>query len=333
MQDVDIQTTLSVGTLIRERYLVERLIKQSSSGAVYMVVDQRAKQSDEHVFALKEIIGLSEQDRDQLIFDSINLRNIRHEAVTRIHHVFNDDKRNRVYIVMEYVEGPELETVHQQQPEQRLMWSRAMHILTPHSKRAVKTGVPFFFREGRAVPLLLLMLFLLVSVGSGTVLLMQSHSFHSMVVKPRTNFLTLATPVSGSTAPIVTPTSSPGNYPAIVGAYAGTLADISAHVSATVIIQGFHQIGGTINGYFTAGPPFEISGPFRGTIDFSKHFQLTVLDASGNPVIFLDGAIQSATSISGDFYRCTSTPAQVGTCSRASGDYGIWSALLATASK
>ena len=514
----DVQATLSIGMLIRERYKVKRLVGESQSGAVYLVVDERAKMPDEHMFALKEIVGLSEQGRYQLIFDSILRKNMHHEAMACIHHVFNDDKRNRVCIVMEYVEGPDLETLRQQQPEQRLTWpevaqimdpivdavsyfhhqeppivhgdikptnirfvpreerfmlvdigvprenylaaggllalsgykasaqsgkavnvrtdvygfgatcytmltgavppnvsiraahfeqaqadllrpansivpaipshvaqaiQRAMSLdveecfpsieefwqalqtplkeLTPAvddsflpttppmpvvseqiqgladvqkqdlSRRAINNSIPFFFLKRRAVPLLLLLLFLLVGGGTASWLFVQSHHAPSIPVKHvRTTFSALTTPVSSSTAPIVTPTSSPGNYPGMVGSYAGTLADIPGNVSATMILQGVHQIGGTLNGYLTVGSPFEISGSFSGTIDFSKHFQLTVSDAAGHPILFLEGAIQSATSLSGDYYRCASVPTQEGKCSRASDNYGIWSALLAT---
>jgi hypothetical protein len=36
-------------------------------------------------------------------------------------------------------------------------------------------------------------------------------------------------------------------------------------------------------------------GPFSGSIDFSKNFQLTATEAGGQPVFFLAGAIQTAT--------------------------------------
>src|SRR5207248_1396180 len=118
-----------------------------------------------------------------------------------------------------------------------------------------------------------------------------------------------------------------GNYPNVVGSYSGTIVDVSAKVSATMILQGIHQVGGMINGYLTINAPLEIDGPFHGTIDFAKHFQFTVTDAAGHPTLFIEGNIQNAASVSGDFYRCASAPAQGEQCARASDSYGIWSAL------
>src|SRR5579863_3006385 len=127
----DVHAALSAGMLIRERYQVKRLLGKSQFGAVYVVIDQRAERPEEQIFALKEIIGLSEQERYQLTFDSISVRNIHHEGVPHIHHVFNDDKRSRVCIVMEYVEGPDLESIRQDYPEQRLTWPEVAEIMAP----------------------------------------------------------------------------------------------------------------------------------------------------------------------------------------------------------
>ena len=511
----DVQATLPVGTLIRERYLVKSLVGKGSSGAVYLVEDQRVKRARRNMFALKEIIGLSQQERYSFTFDSVPLRQIHHQSLPRIYHVFNDDRRSRICIVMDYVDGPDLETLCQHQPQQRFSWSVVAQILAPivdalsylhrqeppivhgdvkpvnilliqleerfmlvdigvarerspdlsdlsgytapeqdgkavdaradvyglaatmytlltgvvptnahvrlaqferaqvdplqpanavvpaiplHVSRAIHRAMsiyaderfpsveefwqalqtppkelkpvvdelalptttsaptaaaqapvlaavqtpvfskrsrdnisPSSFLQGHLVPLLLVVLFLLVGAGAGIWSIVQSQQATTAIAKPTgTTPHALTTPVLSSTAPIVTPTSSPGNYPSIVGSYTGTLVDVPAKMSAPMILQGIHQLGGTINGFLTLGAPLKLSGPFSGTIDFSKHFQFTVIDAAGHPLLFIEGAIQTATSLSGDFWRCASAPTQAGKCSRASDSYGIWNALLVT---
>lgn len=522
----DAAATLSIGTLIRDRYMVKSLIAESNAGAVYLVEDQRVKRASQYMFALKEIIGLNKQERYQFIFDSILLRQIHHHALPRMYHVFSDDRRSRVYIVMDYVEGLDMETWRQRQPEQRFTWpevarlmapvvdavsylhrqeppivhgdikpvnilmaqreagfmlvdmgivrkyhpdagvvsaisdsssgykapeqdgkavdvradmyglgaicytlltgsvppdaleriaaieqgqadplqsahsivatvplhvSRSLHramslhaderfssveefwqalqtppkelqpvvddsmlpitmsmpalTLTGQIRRLATLQTPLSLRQRRNFPppplflkrhtvhLLLFLVLMLVgagAAGAGTWAFMQGHQATSIDRKRTTKYpLAHSTPEPGDTVPITTPTSSPGNYPYIGGSYTGTLVDVSAKVSETLILQGIHQIGGTIHGYFTSGSPLALSGPFNGTIDLSKHFQLTVNDAAGQPALFLEGAIQTATSLSGDFYTCASPPTQGGTCSRASDGYGIWSAQLA----
>ncbi|HYK86039.1 MAG TPA: serine/threonine-protein kinase [Ktedonobacteraceae bacterium] len=523
----DAQATLSAGILIRDRYLVKSLIAEGNAGAVYLVEDQRVKRARQYVFALKEIIGLNKQERYQYILDSILLTRINHPALPRIYHVFSDDSRSRVCIVMDYVEGLDTETLRQRQPEQRFSWPEVARLMAPivdavsylhcqappivhgdikpvnilraqpearfmlvdmgiirqhhpdsgvlsalsdldsgsgykapeqngraedvradiyglgatcytlltgsvplnalarlaeieqgeadplqpansvvatvppHVSRAIQqamspyaherfasveefwqalqtspkehwltiddtvssdtmsrpaltlTGqvrrlaglqIPLPSRQHRKSPplslflkrhmvhLLLLIILVLVGVsaaGAGTWAYMQGHQPAATARRRTTKSLRpRPTPPSINMTPIVTPTSSPGNYPSVAGSYTGTLVDVSAKVSETMILQGIHQIGGTINGYFTSGSPLALSGPFSGTIDPSKHLQFTVNDAAGHPALFLEGAIQTAASLSGDFYTCASPPTSGETCSRAPNGYGIWSAQL-----
>lgn len=127
----DVQDTLSVGTLIRERYLVKSLLRKGNSSTVYLVEDSREKRTEQHVFALQEVRGLNSQERYQYIFDSVLLRKINHPALPRIYHVFNDDRRGQVYLVMDYVEGLDLETVRQQQRGQCFTWPEVTQMMAP----------------------------------------------------------------------------------------------------------------------------------------------------------------------------------------------------------
>lgn len=354
----DTRSTLPVGALIRERYLVKSLLGQGNAGPVYLVEDQRVKRNRQQLFALKEMVGLSKQERYQFTFDCVPLTRLNHTSLPRIHHIFNDDKRSRVCIVMEYVESAdeklfysleEFKQALQAPVEQAAPAADEGALLAPTNTSAVTGQLPVpaalpspsLQRSGSASSLfpylkrfgvILVLLILAGIAGAGIWSLAQSHQAPMPAPKQAvTAHLMLSPPAPGRTAPAQTPTSSPGVYPGIVGTYTGTLVDVSKKTSATMILQGIHQVGGVINGYLTLGSPLEINGPFSGLMDMSKRFHFTVTDATGHPVLFLEGTIQSTTSLSGDFYRCASLPAGGSKCSRASDGYGIWNALLLSA--
>jgi serine/threonine protein kinase len=116
-------TTLPVGSLVRGRYQIRRVLASGSAGTVYLVKDQQTKNIKYQLFALKEIVGLDQQARYHLTVGSMTLRQLRHSALPAVHTIFNDDKRGCVYVVMDYVEGVSLEALCLQQPRKRLNWA------------------------------------------------------------------------------------------------------------------------------------------------------------------------------------------------------------------
>lgn len=124
-------TILTIGTLLRERYLIKSVLGSGTHGVVYLVNDQQVKRLKYNLFVLKEIAGLDQQDRFQFTLNGVALRQLRHPALPQIHHVFNDDKRGRVYLVMDYIEGANLQTLLQQQPEKHFFWSELQLLLEP----------------------------------------------------------------------------------------------------------------------------------------------------------------------------------------------------------
>ena len=177
-------------------------------------------------------------------------------------------------------------------------------------------------RVGRSGVLLILLAFVLVigvSAGAGFWLSVRGHQpAHS----------TTTTPSLIRTSPTSTP--APSLYPALVGTYTGTLYDVSANVRTNMSLTGIRQNQLNVSGYLALGPNVQGSGPFRGTIDIIRHFQFIVTDASGKARMFFDGVMQSANSLSGDYYSCSPVgPPQGSQCSKAPGSYGIWSVALA----
>src|SRR5690242_4728919 len=123
------QATLSVGTVIRGQYIVEGLLGRSGSGATYLVRDQRARDVPSNLFVLKEVVEPNKQARHRLASEGKLLRRLHHPGLPRVHQVLNDDKNKRVYWLVDYIAGQDLETLRQQQPEHLFAWPEVMHIL------------------------------------------------------------------------------------------------------------------------------------------------------------------------------------------------------------
>lgn len=138
------------------------------------------------------------------------------------------------------------------------------------------------------------------------------------------------TPNVKSSSP--TPPSVSSINPTLTGTYSGTIYDVSVDVSTSMLLSGIRQSQGNISGYLTLGPKLQGSGPFSGTINTSKELKFVVPDTVGNATMFFEGVMQSATSLTGDYYRCSPVGlSQGGKCSQAPGSYGIWSIVLTSA--
>jgi serine/threonine protein kinase len=121
----DIQSTLSAGQLIQAQYRVIELLGQGASGAVYLVRDESAHQS---MFALKEVMHAVGEERGGFPFDAAALKRLDHPALPRIHRVFHGD--DRLYILMDYVEGSNLEVMRQLMPGKRFSLHAAMTLMS-----------------------------------------------------------------------------------------------------------------------------------------------------------------------------------------------------------
>ncbi len=122
-----------------------------------------------------------------------------------------------------------------------------------------------------------------------------------------------------------TPTPVPTTYPALAGTYKGTIYDIPANVRTSLSLTDVRQNQGHISGILTVGPGLLGYGSFSGTIDAAKHLKFTLTDSDGNPMLFFEGTMQSATSLSGDYYRCN--PVRGSSCVRGPVGYGLWNVV------
>src|SRR5438270_7885176 len=98
--------------MIRDRYNGRDLLGKGGFGAVYLVRDQRVKGN---LFALKEMVDTSKQERARFAFECEVLKRVDHSALPRVYRVFEDDNNNRDYMLLDYIEGPNLDTLSHKQ--------------------------------------------------------------------------------------------------------------------------------------------------------------------------------------------------------------------------
>lgn len=128
------QATLSVGTVIQKQYIVEGLLSRSNSGATYLVRDQRARDVSRNLFVLfvlKEVVEPNKQARRRLLAEGKFLRRLHHPGLPRVRQVLNDNKNHRVYLLMDFIAGQDLETLRQQKDEKLFSWPEVMSIMAP----------------------------------------------------------------------------------------------------------------------------------------------------------------------------------------------------------
>ena len=88
------QTILPIGATVRVRdayedgYCVKELLGKGGFGAIYLVSERRDKK---RVFALKEVVEPSKQDRKRLLFEFELLKRLNHPALPRVYHVFEKE--------------------------------------------------------------------------------------------------------------------------------------------------------------------------------------------------------------------------------------------------
>ncbi len=124
----EVQTILPVGSILRERYVIDGLLGKGGFGAVYLVRDARVKGN---LFALKEAIDPPKKDRERFVFEGELLKHLDHRSLPRVYRVFYDDTQRRAYMLMDYIEGPNLEALRQQQPGKRFSLPQVLTILAP----------------------------------------------------------------------------------------------------------------------------------------------------------------------------------------------------------
>ena len=124
--------TLPVGVTIRDprgaHYTIEDLLGTGEFGALYLVRERRLSRP---FFVLKEVIDPSPEDRARFTFEGEILMRLRHPVLPRVHRVFEHEQLRRVYLVLDYIEGRDLEALRREQAGQRFAFSLAFPLLAP----------------------------------------------------------------------------------------------------------------------------------------------------------------------------------------------------------
>lgn len=141
------QITLPNGAIIQDRrgehYVVEARLGQGGFSAVYRVRDRRTKSN---VFALKEVIDPKPQERRNLAFEAGLLMRLEHPSLPRVYQVFEHVRLNRIFMLMDYIDGKNLETLREEQPEHRFSLSQSLAMMTP-----IVDAVAYLHKQNRPV--------------------------------------------------------------------------------------------------------------------------------------------------------------------------------------
>ena len=124
----EVQTTLPMGSILRERYIVEGLLGKGGFGAVYLVKDVRVQGN---LYALKEAINPQRRERERFVFEGKLLKHLDHRSLPRVYRIFEDDTNRRAYMLMDFIEGPNLEVLRQLQPGKHFSLQQVLTILAP----------------------------------------------------------------------------------------------------------------------------------------------------------------------------------------------------------
>ncbi|HLZ64000.1 MAG TPA: serine/threonine-protein kinase, partial [Ktedonosporobacter sp.] len=127
MQEIH-QRTLPLGSILRERYRIEGLLGKGGYGSVYLVRDLRVRGN---LFALKETNSPDRKDQQRFLFEGELLKKLDHAALPRVYRVFDDEAHQRMYMLMDYIEGPNLEALRRQRPDKRFPLSQVLTVLAP----------------------------------------------------------------------------------------------------------------------------------------------------------------------------------------------------------
>ncbi|TMD69198.1 MAG: serine/threonine protein kinase [Chloroflexi bacterium] len=126
------QMTLPLGATLQDdhggHYCVEQLLGRGESSAVYLVSERRNKH---WMFALKEVINPRTQDRKRLLFEYELLKRLTHPALPRVYYAFEQAELKRVYLLMEYIKGKDLDVLRNEQPGNRFPLQSVLMLLDP----------------------------------------------------------------------------------------------------------------------------------------------------------------------------------------------------------
>ncbi len=122
----DVRPFRLTGDMIQDRFVVEQSLGKGGFSAVYLVRDQ---QDGGKKYALKELINPDKQERNKFAFECEVLQRLEHPALPHVYRIPGNDDRTVMF--MDYVEGPNLEALRQQQPDKRFPLAQVLTLIAP----------------------------------------------------------------------------------------------------------------------------------------------------------------------------------------------------------
>ena len=110
------------------RYVIESVLGKGPFGGVYLVREWGTRHD---LFALKEVINPDKNARERFAFECEVLKRLNHRALPRVHSVFENDKLKRVYLLMDYIAGQNLEVLRGEQPGKCLSMPVVQVLMAP----------------------------------------------------------------------------------------------------------------------------------------------------------------------------------------------------------
>ncbi len=111
-----------------ERYIIEGVLGRGKESVVYLVRDRRNK---DRVYALKEFINPEDEARNHLRFETDLLTRLDHPSFPHIYKIFENVELRRVYMLMDYIMGKDLEALREEQPGKRFSLQLTLILLKP----------------------------------------------------------------------------------------------------------------------------------------------------------------------------------------------------------
>jgi serine/threonine protein kinase len=125
--------TLQPGTVVRdnsdgEGYIIEEILGTGGFSAVYRVRDEHTNQQ---IYALKELINPDREDKRKFKLEAELLMRLHHPSLPHVFRFFEEEATRRIYLLMDYIEGENLEFLRMEQDEQHFSVAAMFTLMSP----------------------------------------------------------------------------------------------------------------------------------------------------------------------------------------------------------
>jgi len=123
-----VQTVFPNGRVLRGRYVVLQVLSQSRTAVTYLV---KKVGDNQKLFVLKAICNTDQKDYHAVVRKAMQFRRLRHGALPQVYDVFTTPVRGEICMLMDYIEGQNLEVVRHNQSAQYFSVPQLITLLAP----------------------------------------------------------------------------------------------------------------------------------------------------------------------------------------------------------